>query len=91
LNKKIRQSFVISDMVVSLRKMRELLEVGELHKLEEENIISTSIKMCFILMTSYPKEMFLEEEAEFVSNFTSWLKNFSFMRKNEEFGSDFYG
>ncbi len=66
---KIRHSFLVSDMILSLRKLRDMVNNSDLNIREREDAITTSARVITALMMYYPSSMFLDEEVQFVENF----------------------
>ena len=73
MSNKIRQTFYISDMIDSLRKMSEKLEDDQTDSEEGRKLIETSSKIGLILMAGYPQDYFLPHEIKFVSEYMKKL------------------
>lgn len=73
MNKKIRQTFYISDMIDSLRKMSEKLEDDETSSEEGKRLIDTSTQIGLLLMAGYPQDYFLPHEINFIAEYMKKL------------------
>ncbi len=71
--KKIYQSFVISDILKSINIIANRLEANYYTPEEGKQMIDKASRMGMLLMLSYPREYFLPEESDFLSDFMNKL------------------
>jgi hypothetical protein len=56
-------------MILSLRKLRDMVNRSDLNIREREDAITTSARVITALMMYYPSSMFSDDEVQFVENF----------------------
>lgn len=88
---KIRQTFYISDMIFSLKKMSDSLGDPNLTMAEEDEIIQKSIRIGLTLMAGYSSTMFTLHEMDFVQGYMKRLQGYTNKYLDNNSDSDFYG
>jgi hypothetical protein len=79
------QSFIISDMVLSLKRLSKLLSSDSLFPDERAKVIDSATKICLMLMMGYPQEYFLPEERNFISGMVTKLNTYpNYYGENEK-------
>ena len=71
--KKISQTFAISDIIQSIKIIADRLEANYYTPEEGKQMIEKVSRMGLVLMMSYPREYFLPEESNFLSDFMDKL------------------
>lgn len=72
-----RQTFFISDTLSAIRKISDNFEMDLYSPQEAKIMIDKATKMGLVLMMGYPREHFLPEESEFLSDFMNRLNYYS--------------